>query len=85
MFAFQTLGVMNEAADEIATGAQVKLSNVFSIHLVSFSMCFDLYAPYENCLVNIIYLSTVIAVNALVYAWCIQTVLMRCFHCFASM
>lgn len=29
VFAFQTLGVMNEAADEIATGAQVGLSNVF--------------------------------------------------------
>lgn len=27
VFAFQTLGVMNEAADEIATGAQVK-SNI---------------------------------------------------------
>lgn len=27
VFAFQTLGVMNEAADEIATGAQVELSN----------------------------------------------------------
>lgn len=25
VFAFQTLGVMNEAADEIATGAQVRI------------------------------------------------------------
>lgn len=60
-------------------------SVVYSVLSVSYSMCFDLYAPYEYCLVSIIYLSTAIAVNALVYAWHIQTALMRCFHCFASM
>lgn len=30
VFAFQTLGVMNEAADEIATGAQVLTSRFIS-------------------------------------------------------
>lgn len=40
-------------------------SVIYSVLSVSCSMCFDLYAPYEYCLVSIIYLSTVIAVNAL--------------------
>lgn len=66
---------MNEAADEIATGAQVELSNVYyisdfldSVFSVSSNIYFDLYSPYECSLVSIIYLSTLIAVNTLFYA-----------------
>lgn len=52
VFAFQTLGVMNEAADEIATGAQVHKQTTKIDILDCKSLCTDVFnqMAYDFCL-----------------------------------
>lgn len=47
VFAFQTLGVMNEAADEIATGAQVRIHVYRFINATYLTLLSGLFWPSE--------------------------------------